>query len=186
MTTAILVLSLFWLASEIAVVGFRRSKCSDQKHDRSSLRLIWLVIFLSIWGGIALDRMGFGRIEGGAAELQTAGLLLVAAGIIVRWIAILSLRSRFTVDVAITEGHRIITQGIYGFVRHPAYLGSLISFFGLALFFANMFSFLVICIPITAVFLYRIRIEETALREAFGEEYAEYARRTKRLLPGVY
>jgi protein-S-isoprenylcysteine O-methyltransferase Ste14 len=34
--------------------------------------------------------------------------------------------------------------------------------------------------------LYRIRVEEAALSEHFGEEYLNYSRATRRLVPGVY
>jgi protein-S-isoprenylcysteine O-methyltransferase Ste14 len=38
----------------------------------------------------------------------------------------------------------------------------------------------------TAAVLYRIHVEEKALRGAFGAEYDEYSKTTKRLIPGVY
>jgi protein-S-isoprenylcysteine O-methyltransferase Ste14 len=38
----------------------------------------------------------------------------------------------------------------------------------------------------TAALLYRINVEEMALTEAFGKDYVEYSRCTKRLLPGIY
>jgi protein-S-isoprenylcysteine O-methyltransferase Ste14 len=41
-------------------------------------------------------------------------------------------------------------------------------------------------IPTTAALLYRIHVEEALLRKAFGEEYVEYSRATKRLFPGIY
>jgi protein-S-isoprenylcysteine O-methyltransferase Ste14 len=41
-------------------------------------------------------------------------------------------------------------------------------------------------VPPTVALLYRIRIEEAALREAFGEEYVAYSNTTKRLVPGLY
>jgi len=41
-------------------------------------------------------------------------------------------------------------------------------------------------VPTTAALIYRIQVEEMALREAFGEEYVRYSRVTKRLVPGVY
>jgi protein-S-isoprenylcysteine O-methyltransferase Ste14 len=44
----------------------------------------------------------------------------------------------------------------------------------------------VIFIPILLAFLYRIKIEETALMEAFGEEYRQYSARAKKLIPGIY
>jgi protein-S-isoprenylcysteine O-methyltransferase Ste14 len=41
-------------------------------------------------------------------------------------------------------------------------------------------------IPTTAALIYRIHIEEAALRDAFGDEYLLYSRSAKRLVPGVY
>ena len=40
--------------------------------------------------------------------------------------------------------------------------------------------------PPTLAVLYRIHVEETALRLAFGADYEDYSRSTKRLIPGVY
>jgi protein-S-isoprenylcysteine O-methyltransferase Ste14 len=39
--------------------------------------------------------------------------------------------------------------------------------------------------PIAAL-LYRIHVEETALSEAFGQQYQDYCRTTSRLIPGIY
>jgi protein-S-isoprenylcysteine O-methyltransferase Ste14 len=41
-------------------------------------------------------------------------------------------------------------------------------------------------VPLAAALAYRIRVEEAALLERLGSEYAEYCRVTKRLIPGVY
>jgi protein-S-isoprenylcysteine O-methyltransferase Ste14 len=43
----------------------------------------------------------------------------------------------------------------------------------------------VVILP-TAALLYRIHVEEMALTEAFGPQYLEYSRTTKRLFPGIY
>jgi protein-S-isoprenylcysteine O-methyltransferase Ste14 len=59
-------------------------------------------------------------------------------------------------------------------------------FVAVALHTRNWISFLLIAVPTTAVLLYRIHVEETALREHFGDEYADYSRQTKRLIPGLY
>jgi protein-S-isoprenylcysteine O-methyltransferase Ste14 len=90
------------------------------------------------------------------------------------------------VDVSITQDHRIIRKGIYRFVRHPAYAGSLLSFFGLGLCLANYFSILIIFLPICSAFLYRIHVEEKALIDNFGNEYINYCASTKRLIPGIF
>jgi protein-S-isoprenylcysteine O-methyltransferase Ste14 len=41
-------------------------------------------------------------------------------------------------------------------------------------------------LPTTAALLYRIHVEEIALNDAFGAEYAAYSQQTKRLIPGIY
>lgn len=50
----------------------------------------------------------------------------------------------------------------------------------------NVLSVLLICLAVSAAYLWRIRVEEAALRGALGEAYVQYARRTKRLIPLVY
>jgi protein-S-isoprenylcysteine O-methyltransferase len=62
----------------------------------------------------------------------------------------------------------------------------LLRYFGLVLGFANWLSAAPVFLPLLCATLYRIRVEEAALREHFGEEYATYARDTKRLVPGVF
>jgi protein-S-isoprenylcysteine O-methyltransferase Ste14 len=43
-----------------------------------------------------------------------------------------------------------------------------------------------VLVPPTLAVLYRIHVEETALRLSFGAEYEDYCRSAKRLIPGVY
>jgi len=50
----------------------------------------------------------------------------------------------------------------------------------------NWMSFAVVLLPTTAALLYRIHVEEAALNQALGDEYAAYSRVTKRLVPGVF
>jgi protein-S-isoprenylcysteine O-methyltransferase Ste14 len=50
----------------------------------------------------------------------------------------------------------------------------------------NWGSLAIVLVFPTAVLLYRIHVEEMALREAFGDDYVEYSKVTKRLAPGIY
>ena len=111
---------------------------------------------------------------------------LTVIGLIIRWIAILKLKESFSVDVSAKKDQKIIKEGIYKFVRHPSYLGSLLSFFGLSLMFTNVFTIFIITIPIAISFLHRIKIEEKVLTNVIGDEYFEYSKRTKKLIPFVY
>jgi protein-S-isoprenylcysteine O-methyltransferase Ste14 len=115
------------------------------------------------------------------------GLILMIAGLIIRGKAMYTLRKYFTVDVSILKNHQIIRRGEYKFIRHPAYAGCLITFFGLGWALGNWVSFVIIFFPISWAFVRRINTEERALLlSSVGEEYANYMRTTKRLIPKVY
>ena len=90
------------------------------------------------------------------------------------------------VDVTIGEDHQIVRSGPYRWLRHPSYTGALATFLGFALCQGDGISLLIILIPVFAVFLRRIHIEEAALAQAFPIEYPAYARQTRRLLPGIW
>ena len=53
------------------------------------------------------------------------------------------------------------------------------------LIFSSIYGVLLIAVG-TIFLLFRIRIEEKMLIEAFGEDYEEYKRNTKRLIPYIY
>jgi CubicO group peptidase (beta-lactamase class C family) len=74
---------------------------------------------------------------------------------------------------------------LYGIVRHPSYLGSLLTFVGLGLALENWLSILVLVILPAAATFYRISVEEKVLIDHFGSAYTDYMSRTKRLVPGV-
>ena len=117
-------------------------------------------------------------------RLRASAARLIGAD--AREIAILTLRRQFTVDVSIQEDHELIDRGVYAVIRHPAYTGAIISFAGLGLVFDNWLSFAAVLIIAVAALSYRIAVEERALVEHFGDRYRAYARRTKRLIPGIY
>jgi len=178
--------SVLWVASEILLARSKRSQPTDVKVDKSSLRVLWIAIAVGVNGGILFSFLRLGYFGHGLPVYPVAGLVLMVLGLTIRWIAIVSLKHQFTVDVAITDDHHIIRGGLYRFVRHPAYAGSLLSFLGLGLAFADYFTILIIFLPICSAFLYRIRIEEKALIDNFGDAYVNYCATTKRLIPGVY
>jgi protein-S-isoprenylcysteine O-methyltransferase Ste14 len=105
---------------------------------------------------------------------------------IFRFIAVWSLGKFFTVDVTIQENHKIIDKGVYKIVRHPSYLGSLVSFIGFGISLNNWISLIIIIIPITIAFIHRIKIEEQLLLKQFEVDYSEYMKKTYRLLPKIY
>lgn len=181
-----ILLSLLFLVSEFILMLLKRSgkPLGRKKSDKLSVLLFWLVIPLSLSLGFYLA----GRWHGFGNQWTqfVPGALLFFPGAFIRWRAILQLKAAFTVDVAIVEGHQLNTTGIYRKIRHPSYLGLLLILAGLGLGTSWWASFLVMFVPVLAVTLYRIGIEEKVLLEAFGQQYADYMLVSKRLIPGVY
>jgi protein-S-isoprenylcysteine O-methyltransferase len=181
------VLGLIYVLSELGLALKKRAKAGEARDaDRGSLTLLWIVIVASVSLAFniayALPAAGMGAVP----ALRFLGIALFAAGLSIRWYAIVHLGRFFTVNVAIAAGHRVIDTGPYRFVRHPSYTGALMAFLGLALCLANWASLAVVLIPVFLVFLRRMHVEEDALLQALGNQYRDYMHRTKRLIPAVY
>ena len=180
-------LMLGWLALEILVAVVTRTRRGGGKvQDRGSMLLIWTVIWASIWGSAWVR----GNLPGirfhNADWLRPLSLAILAVGLAVRLIAIFTLGKSFSVNVAIRPDQKVQRTGLYRFVRHPSYLGMLIIFLAVGLEARNWLSLAIMLVPTTLALLYRIHVEEAALHEAFGEEYADYSRATSRLIPGLF
>jgi protein-S-isoprenylcysteine O-methyltransferase Ste14 len=181
-----LIVSAAWVSSEIILAVILRSSGTDKSEDRSSLSYLWITLTIGITVGVIIASVGIGSISDIFPVTTYAGLCFVVLGLILRWCAILTLRRYFTVNVAIRKDHIIVDKGLYGILRHPAYSGSLLSFFGLAIYFANWLTFIIIFLPILWAFLHRIRIEEDVLLKQFGKKYLSYSEKTKRLIPFIW
>jgi protein-S-isoprenylcysteine O-methyltransferase Ste14 len=114
------------------------------------------------------------------------GLILMVVGIAVRLWAVSTLRGFFSYTVQIKEGHRVVERGPYRFVRHPAYTGSLLTILGVGFALQSWGAVLVMAVVFGLTFGYRIRVEEKTLVASLGEEYLQYSKRVKRLIPYVF
>jgi protein-S-isoprenylcysteine O-methyltransferase Ste14 len=175
-----------WFLSEILLNRILRSGCEDRKGlDKGSVRIIWITIGLANTAGILFAFLNLVPV-GKTLLIPCTGLGLIVAGMMIRFIAVYSLGRFFTVDLTIREHHKLKKDGLYRFIRHPSYTGSLASFLGFGLSLNDWISLVVIFLPVTLAMLYRIRIEEKLLVEQFGQEYAGYMNKTWRLVPLIY
>lgn len=181
-----LIVSIIWFFSEIFLAKFAKSNETSNRKDKKSLLILWITIITSIFIGIIVKISQKGDIFDANGYIHYLGISLIIIGLIIRWVAIIKLGKFFTVDVSVHKDQKLITTGLYKYVRHPSYLGSLMSFFGLGIALTNYFSVAIITILTTSAFAYRIVIEEKVLIELFGTEYEEYKKHTKRIIPGVF
>ncbi len=124
--------------------------------------VVKIVIILAMYAGLVLlpfaNRRNLGVWSSGEA-LRWVGLLSVASGFgLVLWSGI-ALGRFYSADVTLQKDHRLITTGLYGVLRHPRYLGVLLTIGGMALLFRSWVGLLAF-IPMLGVILFRIHDEE--------------------------
>lgn len=180
-----LILLIVWIVLDNLVV-FRRGSRAAKGADRASLGLIILANALGIGLSASLAYARVGSFPRDLDILQVAGLVVMLAGIGFRAVAIHQLGRFHMPNVATYADHDLVQTGLYRRVRHPSYLGALLVFLGFGLALGSWLAAGVVVAITLAGYLNRIRVEEKALRAAFGERYLEYARRTRRLIPWVY
>jgi protein-S-isoprenylcysteine O-methyltransferase Ste14 len=189
MTVAQLFTSLYWtwVGSETLLqIVTRTSRSTGQIKDRGSLFVLLAAIFGSIWASFAYGATHAHNLPGNPQDLRLAALSLLIAGLLVRWTAILTLGVSFSTNVAIHANQTLRKNGLFRWVRHPSYSGMVLIFAGVGLSQRNWISLAIMLIFPTAALLYRIHVEELALAEAFGNDYAQYRRSTFRLIPGIF
>ena len=178
---------VLWFLSENILGRMTRVKSGETKsQDKYSLIVVQIAVMTGMFLGIFCGLNKFGVLSLDPIITATWGLIFLIAGIVFRWTAILTLRKYFSVYVRIREDHKVVKNGLYKYLRHPSYTGSLISFFGLGLYFRSIWSILFLMVPLFLAYLYRMNCEEKALIQALGNEYIEYTKSTKRLIPWVY
>jgi protein-S-isoprenylcysteine O-methyltransferase Ste14 len=82
------------------------------------------------------------------------------------------------------EARRLVSDGIYGVIRHPLYAAEQIAVIGVFLQFLSPAAALVYAAQLACQYL-RIRNEERVLAAAFPD-YSAYMARTARLVPGLW
>ncbi|KAG6852720.1 hypothetical protein C0991_009584 [Blastosporella zonata] len=138
--------------------------------------------------------------------LAMTGTLLTVVGYLLRLKCFRTLKELFTFEITVRENHKLITSGPYSLVRHPAYTGSVMIYFGLCCWFASRGSwlresgildmvamkafvstFVVIYSKLILSIVQRIPEEDRLMKSSFGKEWEEWARRVRyRLIPGIY
>jgi protein-S-isoprenylcysteine O-methyltransferase Ste14 len=161
----------------------------DRKREPGSLFGVALqgVSYGLVWG---VRRVMFTPIVAGR-ELITivASVLAICAAVGSVWLitmAVQTLGKEWSLTARLVEGHKLATSGPYAFVRHPIYTGMLgmLVATGLAIsHWAALLAAIVIFFLGTTI---RVRSEERLLREAFGEQFENYARSVRAIVPGLY
>ncbi len=177
-------ITLFALAAAAAFTrGNLTSGVREDRGNRWVIGAFGVIGLISAYVPALTDRLDFWTLDGEA--LRWFGALLCAGGGALRIWPVFVLGRRFSGLVAIQPGHQLVTTGIYGVIRHPSYLGILVTGLGWALAFRSGVGLLLAAAILPPLFA-RIDAEERLLRAHFGKDYEDYCARVSRFIPSVY
>ena len=181
---------LIWYIPEM-IGTFKQTARASRKEasiqDRGSMGIL---IGLQ-WVGLALNFLLAWLFQAAAISWhQTAlfsiGVTLILLGVALRWYAIWTLRDYFTRDVAVSSDQKVVQNGPYRYIRHPAYSGTFLTMLGVGLAMTNWASLVALLMFVLIGHLYRVSVEEKALSRTIGQPYVEYMLRTKRFIPLLF
>lgn len=181
------------IASEVFIFLFtyQKGKGKAKKHyyDKGTKWLLYInfiiCLYISVWF-VSQSCPLIIRDKLFPYFFSYVGILFMLFGIIVRLVAVLTLKKAFTLNVQTTNEQHLVTTGIYHKVRNPAYTGSIMSLVGIALSLRNLFATVLVLLFSIICYSIRIFVEEAALRERFQDEFKEYTINTFRLFPYIW
>ena len=174
------------LALFVAANFTQASLSPGVREDRDNRWVIAAFTLLSLAllaVSLGFDRANILTLDGEAVRWLGVGLYAVGGAL--RLAPVFVLGRRFSGLVAIQEGHKLKTDGLYARVRNPSYAGLLVNSVGFALVFRSLPGVILALLLIWPL-MARMDAEERLLEQTFGAEYRRYRARTARLIPGVY
>ncbi|MBU2561970.1 MAG: isoprenylcysteine carboxylmethyltransferase family protein [Nanoarchaeota archaeon] len=151
--------------------------------DRDSLPIIIVtlgVILLCVVSEVMVRRPGY------VPAFVLSGLVVFVTGFALRLSAQFQLGKNFALRVMILPDHSLVDSGIYSLIRHPMYSGLFMIVLGLCLALQSWFGIAATVILLIPAGIYRMDVEEAALRSKFGKRYRCYMQGTKRCIPFIW
>ncbi|KAG2367281.1 Isoprenylcysteine carboxyl methyltransferase family-domain-containing protein [Suillus spraguei] len=180
---------------EFAVTaGWNRDKCSVDSflldngamyHIANGSALVEYLIILYLKPSLKAYHY-ISTIEN-EANTSPLGVIMVIIGQTLRASAMIQASTNFSHIVALRKlpSHRLVTNGIYSVFRHPSYAGFFYWALGTQLVLQNPISSIGFMLVLWRFFSRRIKVEEKALVNFFGEEYENYRRRVSTNIPFI-
>ena len=184
---AVRVLAVLWILMVIFIVFMGGNK--SHKQDRASMLLLMIsfsFVLPTIKYTTDLGTAALGAFSWGFPWISYLGFFLFFFRLLVNWASIATLNKQWSAVVVIKPDHKLVDTGIYEYIRHPIYAALLLQILGFGLALSNWITILVLVVPNAASLAYRIYMEEHVLEEHFRDSYIDYARKTSRLIPGIF
>jgi protein-S-isoprenylcysteine O-methyltransferase Ste14 len=182
---------IFWailviVVSAVLVTSLRQRRSGEmmprRRQNASSARSIAVGIGLVIAVGIAI---GYSRLGALPGWVFYPGEVLFAVGAALTGWSYAILGRHVSPHVEVLPDHWVIKSGPYRYIRHPGYLGQIVTLLGFGLAVQSWLAELTTLVIVVGLFGYRIRIEEEFLISELGGSYVDYMKGTKRIIPFI-
>jgi protein-S-isoprenylcysteine O-methyltransferase Ste14 len=171
----------YWL---ISAIGTKRNIRTSGRSERAVLRSLTLIAILFVLRVPDIRQaLRHYELTHSNPVIQLAGIVLCVVGLAFAVWARRHLGGNWGQPMTFKEGHELVKTGPYRFVRHPIYAGILFAMLASALvspFFFIPFIFLAV------YFVYSARTEQRIMLEQFPDQYPDYMKHTKALVPFVW
>ena len=114
------------------------------------------------------------------------GVLILAFGLWVFRRSHKDLGRNWSVTLEIRDKHKLVSRGLYRFIRHPMYASFLLIGLAQAFLLPNWVAGLSGLAGFAVLFFTRVDVEERMMLDNFGDEYRAYSSKTKRIIPYIY
>lgn len=155
-----------------------------------SISLVGLGLLPGAYAISALWRDGRGILSsldwGFSPLVATIGFLVFLAALALFLATHRQLKRNWSQTLELREDHTLVTHGVYTLVRHPMYTAFFMWAVAQALMLQNWVAGLCGLVGFGLLYAFRVGREEDMMRAAFGQQWDDYARRTKRLIPYLH
>lgn len=114
------------------------------------------------------------------------GIVAMVAALVLFRLTHKQLGRNWSVTLETRAEHKLVTEGVYAWVRHPMYSSFLLSGLAQALLLPNWIVGPAGLVAFAILFLYRVGREEALMVETFGQAYVDFMARTARIVPWLY
>ena len=168
--------------ARMAEVFTKRATVAGRKREGVTFQLFMLCGILSVAGGITEFVLRHSVIFWPAFAV---GVVCSLASFAIRRAAIRALGKFWSLPVEMREGHEFVCTGPFAYARHPVYFSMILELLGICLLVNAWITLAVVFAIFTPTMIVRVRIEERALIEQFGDAYAKYMQSTPAIIPRI-
>jgi protein-S-isoprenylcysteine O-methyltransferase Ste14 len=160
----------------------KRLNVREEQSEQKTVILLSGIMFLAAFIAAGLSfRFGWLRLPVWVSWAAAALFLLAY----VLYAEVLRENAYLSRTIEVQENQKVVDTGLYGVVRHPMYMTTLILFLSMPLVLGSLISF-VITLAYVPIIAKRIRNEEEVLEEGL-EGYKEYKKRVRwKVIPFIW